>query len=223
MQSARSSPLITVVSNIKGSPKWSFQAKPRDSGRKTETPGPGSYSVSSPENSSRFSKSPNYGFGNGSRDYQRPYSAPGPGQYSPDKNINSAKYGFGTSNRRGQSPRDHPGPGSYQIDGSIGNSSPKYTANKRRDLAATVDSPGPGAYQPNFQMSSSKSLDPKWGFSRSPREGGRLYDNPGPGQYNTGVTDRTGPKFTIRGRSDLTKPNITPGPGAHGPPHTQFG
>lgn len=224
MQSVRSSPLISVKSDIQSSPKWSFKARPRD-GRTNETPGPGAYSVTSPESSTRFAKSPNYGFGNGSRDgYNRPQSAPGPGQYSPaSANGTSAKHVFGTSSRRvSDRGRDQPGPGSYKVDTDLGQNSPKYTANTRREFIPTVDSPGPGAYQPNFTMSSSKSLDPKWGFSRSPREGSRLYNNPGPGEYNVDAA-RRGPRYTIPTRKDNSRPSTTPGPGSHGPMYTMFG
>lgn len=222
MQSGRSCPLITVQSNIKSAPKWSFKGKPRD-GRKNETPGPGSYGGTS-ETTSKFARTPNFGFGGSTRDLQRPYSAPGPGQYQPDNpNIVSSKYGFGTSTRKGsERHRDQPGPGTYRIEPELGKTSPKYTANKRREMTMTIDSPGPGAYQPNDSWSSAQKVEPKYGFGTSPREGRRENNAPGPGQYNVD-RDVGGAKYSMRSRGEVVRPNTTPGPGAHGGMYTQFG
>jgi len=230
MQAARSSPLISIESNFKASPKWSFKGKPRDNA-KTDTPGPGAYSAHRADalgTETRFSKSPGYGFGNGSKDYQRPCSAPGPGRYSPGSPSGlSPKCGFGTSSRRvSNCGGDHPGPGLYKVDSGLGAGSPKYSATKKRDLLAAVDSPGPGTYRPDFTLSSSKSLDPKWGFARSPREGNRLRNNPGPGDYNIevqGLSDLRGPRYSFRARRVDSRPESSPGPGRDGPTYTMFG
>lgn len=235
MQSGRSVPLISVVSNVKSSPKFSFNARPRD-GRKTDTPGPGSYSAGSSESASRFSKPPSYGCSfqsNVGRLSAPNLGGPGPGEYTPNNSTtrNNPRFGFGTSTRRGFDRPQSPGPGAYKVDHEIGQSSPKYTSlsrDSRRNDMARPNSPGPGAYQPSHQMSSAKNIEPKWGFSRSPREGARSATSPGPGSYATDTvigegSRRSGPKYTMRPRHNKLQQQPTPAPGGHGPVYTQFG
>ena len=40
---------------------------------------------------------------------------------------------------------------------------------------------------------------------------------PGPGTYNAGSGDQTGPSYSFRTKSDLTNINHSPGPGAYNP------
>lgn len=221
MQGSRSQPLITHLSNVKASPKWSFKGKARE-GRKSETPGPGTYGQS--QEAAKFNKAPQYGFGCAPRDNMRPMSAPGPGQYQPkDPNNVSSKYGFGTAQRKGAPLRvDMPGPGAYNLQGLVGSDGPKYSAAKRRDMNRSSATPGPGTYQPADNSTSIVGAPPRWGFGTSPREGRSLGNVPGPGAYMNSSA-LSGPKYSLRSRLDMPRHVTTPGPGAHGGVYTQFG
>mmetsp|Transcript_109347 Transcript_109347/g.193682 ORF Transcript_109347/g.193682 Transcript_109347/m.193682 type:complete len:266 (+) Transcript_109347:72-869(+) len=223
LQSARSTPLISTLSNVRASPKYSIKGKPRD-GRKNDYPGPGAYQHGN-ESFTKYSQTPKYGFGSSSRDgYSRPSSAPGPGQYSPDNpSIPRRACGFGTSVRKGGGSRsDHPGPGSYNLEGQMGKDSPKYSTTSKRAASVNLANPGPGAYQPSDSWTSKKEQQPKWGFGTSPREGRQTNNTPGPGSYSR-ESGLGGPKFSMRSRAERSNRNSTPGPGAHGGLYTQFG
>lgn len=222
MQGSRSQPLITNLSNVKASPKWSFKGKARD-GRKSETPGPGTYGGS--QEASKFTRAPQYGFGCAPRDNLRPMSAPGPGQYHPkDPTQISAQYGFGTAVRKAGAPLrgDMPGPGAYNLGSLVGSEGPKYSAAKRREMNRSTATPGPGTYQPGDGNNSMVGSPPRWGFGTSPREGRTLGAVPGPGAYMNNST-LTGPKYSLRSRLEVPRHQSTPGPGAHGGVYTQFG
>lgn len=210
-------PLLNTLSNVKGSPKWSFKGKPAD-GHKIDTPGPGSYASSE---SSKYSKSPSHGFGGAPRDSNNKNAQPGPGQYQPeDPNNTSSKYGFGTSNRKGAPRRqDQPGPGSYNLGDTVG-SGPGYSVAGRRETKSDSHTPGPGAYQPAAEGCDKKS--PQWGFGTADREVKVNGISPGPGAYRADAK-KEGPQYSFRGRSEAARINSTPGPGAHGAPYSQFG
>mmetsp|Transcript_52435 Transcript_52435/g.93452 ORF Transcript_52435/g.93452 Transcript_52435/m.93452 type:complete len:239 (-) Transcript_52435:95-811(-) len=228
--SARSQPMLTSLSNVKSSPKWSLHGKARTSGRSIETPGPGSYTHSDPD-VNKYKRAPGYGFGVASREGYRPASAPGPGAYSPrDKKALAASWGFGTSGRRGVPARmDQPGPGCYNTPSRIGNEGPKYSASPRREMNLNASTPGPGSYDSVNPRAVSPRGTPaagssaKWGFGTSPREGRSLAINPGPGAYDGRSYTDNGPKYSFRGRTGPNNPRSSPGPGEYGGAYTQFG
>mmetsp|Transcript_87950 Transcript_87950/g.138842 ORF Transcript_87950/g.138842 Transcript_87950/m.138842 type:complete len:230 (+) Transcript_87950:54-743(+) len=229
MRQSRSGPLLSTLSNVQGSPKWSMRGKVVGN-RKAETPGPGAYNFSSAASTdgigSKFKRSPNYGFGGASRDGYRPQSAPGPGQYDAiDPNTDSsAKYGFGTGARIGLKPRsEHPGPASYHLPEKVGNEGPKYSTVGRRNMGLSIQTPGPGAYSPDDNATSGYRSPTKWGFGKSPREGRNIGQSPGPGAYSQKDSIQDGPKYSMKGRNELFVRPQSPGPGEYGGVYTQFG
>lgn len=220
---------LTKLSHNKCAPKWSFGGR-RGGGSRPGTPGPGSYTA---EAAARRKQAPSYGFGTSARDRDPAdvrLSSPGPGQYQPAARPRSAApaFHFGTGQReRGSCPSSHgtPGPGTYAPDvRSTKNCTPHYTATPRRgDGGRHYMTPGPGSYTADGRMDNGKS--PAWGFGTATREGGNAGYGPGPGEYNNHEmsTRGCGPAFSMRMRHGYDRADDTPGPGAHGGMHTQFG
>jgi len=222
-----SAPLITTLSTVKSSPKWSFKGRFDSKTQANAAPGPGAYGAPSDP---RQTAKPAFSFGSTSRDGYHGIGNPGPGQYTPvDPNHGTPKFGFGTSGRGGLARRSTtPGPGTY--DAAPGNVGPRFTAAGRRSGESKAPpAPGPGAYKPIF--GAANDMPPKWGFGTSTRHGLTSYSaTPGPGTYNQeslllgSATKPACPKFSMKPRRDERVQDMkTPGPGAHGGAFTQFG
>eukprot|EP00416_Gambierdiscus_australes_P045657 CAMPEP_0171096098 /NCGR_PEP_ID=MMETSP0766_2-20121228/43556_1 /TAXON_ID=439317 /ORGANISM="Gambierdiscus australes, Strain CAWD 149" /LENGTH=253 /DNA_ID=CAMNT_0011555005 /DNA_START=51 /DNA_END=813 /DNA_ORIENTATION=+ len=204
MKGSRSADLLTKISTVSTSPKWSFKGR-RDSPRMLETPGPGTYSGSGPT-TPRFRRNPSYGFGTSPRENFRTAAAPGPGQYTPsDVRRGSEKYGFGTSQRQSaRHPQNghSPGPGSYSHREPMG-TGPKHALSARRDSVKVPEVPGPGSYLA-ADSPLAQSQVPKYGFGTSPRNSKSAQTlTPGPGQYSSKPTSLNGPKYTMSPRKEL--------------------
>lgn len=233
MQGSRSSDYLTNLSQVRSAPKWSFKGKAAVA-RKLETPGPGAYTTTGVEKV-KSSVGNGFGFGSSPRDPMRPSTAPGPGQYSPSPRLSNATKqgaGFGTAVR--QTKKGHatsPGPGAYAHSARIGADGPKFTVNARREGFRAPDTPGPGTYQATddalattSKTSSRAVTAPKWGFGTSPREARVQSTTPGPAAYVAEVKHaKSAPKYSISARRESGRSTETPGPGAYGGPHTQFG
>jgi len=221
---------LTRLSQNKCAPKWSFGGR-RNGGSRPGTPGPGAYAAER-GGGTGGKISPAYGFGTSARDPSEiraaQAAAPGPGQYKPVARPRSAtpNYSFGSSNQRGAlSNSGTPGPGSYVPNvGPTKGAVPQYTATPRREAGRLamghMATPGPGSYQADGRADVEKS--PAWGFGTSMRENNNCEYSPGPGAYS-GNANRQGPAYTMRSRWDGGRHDDTPGPGAHGGMHTQFG
>mmetsp|Transcript_19167 Transcript_19167/g.42528 ORF Transcript_19167/g.42528 Transcript_19167/m.42528 type:complete len:226 (+) Transcript_19167:116-793(+) len=224
MRSTRSEPVITSMSTVKSSPKWTIGGRSnRD--RMDMIPGPGAYG-SHPLEKVKYSASPNYQFGTSSRDGPLGAPVPGPGQYSPESvqehKRAAPRVGFGTSPRQPNGRRPNgPGPAAYDIKDARP-SSPKYSVAPRRNAGYGPSTPGPGQYNTSARHSVAEGA-PKWGFGTSQRQG--LNSNaktPGPGSYQHAVKIGDGPKFTMSARRIPPSKTTTPGPGTHGGSFTQF-
>lgn len=241
MHQSRSAEFLTNLSQVRTSPKWTLRGRQVNE-RKTDTPGPGAYSQMSADKT-KFKSTGGFGFSQAARDANRPSTAPGPGSYSPtDHRILAKKVGpqtFGTSVRQAKGVKaDIPGPGSYSHPEKMGVEGPKLSFGDKRPDSRPMETPGPGAYsaypvkssamEPN-EPESMVPNSPKYGFGTAPREarpssGG----SPGPGAYDGRSPRLSGaPKYSMGLKRDtsrqLTRQLETPGPGAYGSPHTQFG
>jgi hypothetical protein len=227
-QRSRSAPLITTLSNVKSSPKWSMRGRFETKMRHT-APGPGAYPIVSQDKTTKYTTPPSFAFGSSVRDGKFGHQIPGPGQYTPfDPNMTTPKYGFGTAGRGGLGRKsNYPGPGTYEP--TSGNDGPRFTAAGRRDRSSKAPAtPGPGAYKPN--LDAAYDAGPKWGFGSSARTGMMtMSGTPGPGTYSLGSTLggaphlASAPKYSMKPRRPMGKSQSGPGPGAHGGAFTQFG
>mmetsp|Transcript_65054 Transcript_65054/g.121185 ORF Transcript_65054/g.121185 Transcript_65054/m.121185 type:complete len:453 (-) Transcript_65054:119-1477(-) len=211
--------LITPLSHVKTSPKWSIKGR-RDGARASSaTPGPGSYGLTDPSDW-KVAKQPAFGFGSSHRNGQlRPATAPGPGQYSLGNPHSRASptWGFGSSRRAASSQHDTPGPGSYVTplrDGGF-----KFSMTSRRDVATPVtdtEGPGPGEYTTTKQTHSRAA--PSYGFGTSKRSHSADTAGPGPGAYVAGVAPiiPTPPRVSMTPRRNTGgRRQATPGPGEY--------
>lgn len=227
MRGSRSLEHLTKLSHVRTSPKWSFRGKSPVE-RRTDTPGPGSYTHSIEK--VKPGAPQGFGFGSTPRDPQRPQSAPGPGAYSPPSlGKSSPRTGFGSSTRlSAKSARDaHPGPGAYEHSPRMGVEGPKFSAGARREGPVVHTNPGPGHYEPgsprgeiSSHSTSITKRSPKWGFGSSPREVRPSTVTPGPGAYvaevaHLKVKKAATPAFTIGTRREKPGSLDTPGPGAY--------
>jgi hypothetical protein len=175
-----SAPLITTLSTVKSSPKWSFKGRFDSKTQANAAPGPGAYGAPSDP---RQTAKPAFSFGSTSRDGYHGIGNPGPGQYTPvDPNHCTPKFGFGTSGRGGLARRSTtPGPGTY--DAAPGNVGPRFTAAGRRSGESKAPpAPGPGAYKPIFgaandmPLSNQARVPEVFNEAASRREGSRHED-----------------------------------------------
>jgi len=224
-----SAPLITTLSNVRSSPKWSMRGRFETKVRHT-APGPGTYPIVTVDKTTKYTTPPSFAFGSSDRSAKFGHAAPGPGAYTPfDPNAVTPKFGFGSATRdSGSGTRARtPGPGTYEP--MKGNDGPRFTAAGRRNNNSQAPPfPGPGAYKPN--VDAAYECGPKWGFGSSVRNTLSTSNSaPGPGTYPLGTTIGgaphipSAPRYSMKPRRDQTKPSTTPGPGAHGGAFTQFG
>eukprot|EP00746_Dinoflagellata_sp_MGD_P015154 gnl/MRDRNA2_/MRDRNA2_133560_c0_seq1.p1 gnl/MRDRNA2_/MRDRNA2_133560_c0~~gnl/MRDRNA2_/MRDRNA2_133560_c0_seq1.p1 ORF type:complete len:231 (-),score=26.04 gnl/MRDRNA2_/MRDRNA2_133560_c0_seq1:117-809(-) len=216
-------PLITGLSGVKTSPKWSFNGR-HNALAPLNTPGPGSYLTAAPDATSKFAKSARFGFGSSTRESLDKHRVPGPGSYS-HRNITGAEGPAFTCTPRRQGQgngADKPGPGAHNLPDLCGGNGPKYSATPRRTEITRALAPGPGAY--NQEDSSTMDSQPKWGFGTSTRPGiASSATTPGPGTYSHKEPLGTAPQYSMQSRREGVKPQVTPGPGTHGGHFTQFG
>lgn len=240
--SARAGPLMTGLSSVRTSPKWSMQGRwqsARVQGA-ADTPGPGSYSSDGFQETSRFGRAARFVFGSSTRDgFSMTKGIPGPGSYTPrDGAVEQVppSWGFGTSlrNQLSKERTTVPGPGTYTHPSSVGAAGgPQYTATPRRAYQVGVGSgpsgaaPGPGAYGGAAAGKEAVTLaSPRWGFGTSQRQPlSGAGQAPGPGAYvQTNTLGKYSPKYSMGARRNiLGDSKDTPGPGAHGGAFTQFG
>jgi len=218
--------LITTLSPVRTSPKWSFRGREGGGSTPDHVPGPGAYAPI-PSDRDKFTAAPKFGFGSSSRDGLMGVSQPGPGQYKPeDPNMVSARWGFGTSTRGpiGKT-SSGPGPGAYELRSTLSGS--KWTTSARR-IASTgsLGTPGPGQYATHL-ITSGPTFEsaPRYGFGSSGRSRVGTNKAPGPGTYELPNSSGS-PRWSLRGRWPSNTPSphkSSPGPGAHGGQYTQFG
>lgn len=237
--SARAGPLMTGLSSVRTSPKWSMQGRWQATKRGSvgNTPGPGSYSADGFQETSRFGRAAQFVFGSSTRDGFGGSKMPGPGTYAPRQDTISdvaPSWGFGTSlrNQMARESNQAPGPGTYAHASSVGGGGPLYTATPRRSYQVGSGqslAPGPGAYGGVLGGKEATTLaSPRWGFGTSQRQPlSNAGQAPGPGAYgvqNHGSLGKYAPKYSIGARrNQLGETKDTPGPGAHGGAFTQFG
>jgi len=227
----RSSPLLTVLSEINQAPKWSFRGRASEvTEQGTKNPGPGTYAISHPYKT-KYSRAPCAMFGTSSRDGPRGGFQPGPGQYNTKTMLSDGtpKFGFGSSLRGELGKRSGtPGPGTYDVrkslDGLQVSLSARFQYENRR-----AKTPGPGSYN---VKDNTLEASPHFGFGTSRRPNlGIQSKAPGPGAYaqetalGGNISFHSSPKYSMKPRRDVDnkRHNQTPGPGAHGGQFTQFG
>lgn len=221
-------PLITGLSNVKTSPKWSFGGRGNHLSS-LNTPGPGSYANGGPEVTSKFTKSARFGFGTAQRSTAYEKQVPGPGSYGHKGVIGQEGPAFTIVSRRENAldntkKKDMPGPGAHNLPDLVGKTGPAYTGTPRRPEAAPTVVPGPGAY--NQEDSVISDGKPKWGFGTAQRPGieKKGGETPGPGTYaQGGLMGKLSPQYSMQARREAAKTTQTPGPGTHGGSFTQFG
>lgn len=204
---------IARLSHISSSPKFSFRPRTR-AGVKSETPGPGAYSIDISA-AVKFDNGAKFGFGSAPRDPARKATSPGPGAYlSPRHGCVGERLSLGAAPqwRFPQTRRMEGGP-------------------KLKQAAAT---PGPGAYRPKLGSIEDQVVQdraPKWSFGSQDRLRGphaSVQDMPGPGAYESPKHGNLGerklqlqapPAWRFGTQAKLTGPHKSakesPGPGAY--------
>jgi len=217
-------PLITGLSHVKTSPKWSFSGRQKGFADKNG-PGPGSYTTAAPDSTSKSKRAPGFAFGSASREIIDKQRVPGPGSYGHRAYMGSEGTYFSCTPRRGKGvgPAEQPGPGAHNLPGLCGTSGPKFTATPRRGELSKPTVPGPGAY--NHEDNVLCQGQEKWSFGTSTRPTiDSSNKTPGPGTYNHKEhVGSHGQQYSMSARREGTKLQTTPGPGAHGGHFTQFG
>lgn len=106
-----------------------------------------------------------------------------------------------------------PGPGAYNTDSIDKNSVPAFSIGKsKRYEKFTKGGVGPGSYSPCVRHSSKSAV-----FGTSPKKCLEILSTtPGPGRYESAKV-KTGPEFTIIGKREESRKNLTPGPGRYNP------
>lgn len=204
------------LSNNKGAPKWTMQAR-RPSQSRSTTPGPGAYGPG-PVSTKGAAKptGPSFGFGTSTRLGPRREPGPGPGAYgapgghgAQDPRKEEPKsYVFGSSKRGAGYSSTAPGPGSYQPSTALTRpESPCWSSGGGRgrdQLHLRNLNPGPGAYSTAASdrafSQPDKIAQPAWGFGSSARSRVGRAASPGPGAYDQRPVTPTGPQYTMRSR-----------------------
>jgi len=221
------------LSNKKGAPKWTMQAR-RPANSRATTPGPGAYggAGASPANAAKQS-SPSFGFGTSTRLAPRKDLGPGPGSYGAagahgakdPRKDDTKSYVFGSSKRGAGYGTGTPGPGSYQPSHVLLRpESPSWSSGggRGRDQPHLRNAnPGPGAYSTGSGgdrgafANPDKSAQPAWGFGSGARSRGGGAMSPGPGAYSRPVTP-SGPQYTMRSRPQSGASGASSPPGSNG-------
>jgi hypothetical protein len=117
---------------------------------------------------------------------------------------------FGTSARDGGRPAAVPGPGTYEVTGIDGLGGRATTSQRPRSATTRFGTsqrmtergaggPGP-AYSPSFASTTPKS--PNWSFPHGDRLGFAPPTTPGPGAYDSALTDSLGRKMATTGHAN---------------------
>ena len=109
-----------------------------------------------------------------------------------------------------------PGPGQY--DGSKRQGAPSFTMGSKPGDRSQYLTPGPGAYEEKSSAVKDRSRDVKFGGTS--REGLTSKDaasRPGPGMYDQQERSmgKSGPQFTISGKTNQKRLDESPGPGSY--------
>lgn len=217
-------PLITGLSHVKTSPKWSFSGRQNQLSA-LQAPGPGSYTTAAPDSTSKSKRAPGFAFGSASREIIDKQRVPGPGSYSHRHYMGSEGNCFSCTPRRvkGAAAIDQPGPGAHNLKGLVGTTGPKFTATPRRGDPSKAAAPGPGAYNQGDDALFQAAQKSSFGTSTRPTIG-ESSKTPGPGTYNHKEhVGFHGQQYSMQSRREGVKLQTTPGPGAHGGHFTQFG
>lgn len=215
--------LITGLSHVKTSPKWSFNGR-QNRLSPVNGPGPGSYTTPATDITSKSKRAPGFAFGSATREIIDKQRVPGPGSYAHKKFLGSDGTAFSCTPRRimALQASDKPGPGAHDLPSLCG-AGPKFTVTPRRRELRKAGGPGPGAY--NQEDGALIQAPEKWSFGTSTRpvieSSGKT---PGPGTYNHREhVGHHGQQYSMQSRREGVKPLATPGPGAHGGCFGQFG
>mmetsp|Transcript_80872 Transcript_80872/g.228934 ORF Transcript_80872/g.228934 Transcript_80872/m.228934 type:complete len:242 (+) Transcript_80872:1-726(+) len=220
-----SNPTLLGLSQIKGSPKWTFNGR-HAAPRTHESPGPGAYSLYPADRTSRYKQAPQYAFSVSSRENGTKIKVPGPGAYGASQGIGQRGVSYSLTPRRSARPplaRELPGPGAHELKSFIGEG-PKFSASTRGQEFRKGSRPGPGDYDHVDNHVAEKH--PSWGFGTSTRPDARSSQHqgtPGPGAYMTNTKVGEGPKYSMKARLQGPRLQQMPGPGAHGGHYTTFG
>jgi hypothetical protein len=216
-------PLITGLSHVKTSPKWSFNGR-QNHLSPLNGPGPGSYSTPASDTTSKSKRAPGFAFGSASREIIDKQRVPGPGSYAHRPHMGSDGKAVSCTPRRvkGLTPSESPGPGAHNLPGLCG-AGPKVTLTPRRGDLLKAAAPGPGAY--NHEDYALVQAPEKWSFGTSTRPGIESSGKtPGPGTYNHREhVGSHGQQYSMQSRREGVKLQKSPGPGEHGGCFTQFG
>ena len=178
-------------------PKFSFGKELRGDNKRPMTPGPGTYAHKQyvGKEGPKITMSAKYGFDPVQGDARY---VPGPGMYNNADSYNANHYKYPTwkigTETRGKGLRnDNPGPGTYAPDRNTNFVRPKTPSWKigtglRPDLNPVDKSvPGPG----NYNLRDAVGRGPKYSMPGKGNRGNVKNGNPGPGQYNETMYDKT--------------------------------
>ena len=178
-------------------PKFSFGKELRGDNKRPMTPGPGTYAHKQyvGKEGPKITMSAKYGFDPVQGDARY---VPGPGMYNNADSYNANHYKYPTwkigTETRGKGLRnDNPGPGTYAPDRNTNFVRPKTPSWKigtglRPDLNPVDKSvPGPG----NYNLRDAVGRGPKYSMPGKGNRGSAKNGNPGPGQYNETMYDKT--------------------------------
>ena len=93
---------------------------------------------------------------------------------------------------------------------------PAWTMGDKSRGPSGNQNPGPGKYDPQdgTTKTSQHPNDPKWGFTKNPRDTKYGNGNPGPGQYDSPTRGRIRAGYMGHKSADIAGLNV-PGPGAY--------
>ena len=178
-------------------PKFSFGKELRGDNKRPMTPGPGTYAHKQyvGKEGPKITMSSKYGFDPVQGDARY---VPGPGMYNNADSYNANHYKYPTwkigTETRGKGLRnENPGPGTYAPDRNTNFVRPKTPSWKigtgqRPDLNPVDKSvPGPG----NYNLRDAVGRGPKYSMPGKGNRGNVKNGNPGPGQYNETMYDKT--------------------------------
>jgi len=216
-------PLMTPMSHVKTSPKWSFGRGKQEDKASEDMPSPGQYQPPPPEETSKFASGPKHVFGSGDRSKLSQSKTPGPGQYQHQDHMGAGGAQYSCTPRRERPETDisqKPGPGAHDIPQALGAAAPtaKFGSSQRRQGSSPV-SPGPAAYEATHTQTCLTS--PKWGLGTADQRpkpldtGGNKVGPPGPGTYIIPSRLVEGPKYSAAPRREDTARSEGPGPSAY--------
>jgi len=209
---------MTQQSMHKTSPKFSMSARIPPRELKKGMPGPGNYGQTN-VTLDKYKSSPKISIAGANREGKEWGVTPGPGQYKPPlAGKTMPSFGFGSEARLHAVKESRgPGPGSYETRGNL--EGLKFSVSSRPSGTSNRSlTPAPGQYKPDYGQI--EETAPKSSFGGSSRAELAPSKQPGPGQYELmpilggNISMRAMPRYTIQGKYNLSKTDVTPGPGA---------